>query len=72
MPEANPRLSVAADLASLELATEFARSGAAAAGLPENCWGHLDLVVEGIDPDRCQRALLPHREPETPGRRAQS
>jgi serine/threonine-protein kinase RsbW len=48
MPDANPRLSVAADLASLESATEFARGGAAAAGLPENCWGHLDLVVEEI------------------------
>jgi serine/threonine-protein kinase RsbW len=48
MPDANPRLTVAADLASLESATEFARTGAAAAGLPEDCWSRLDLVVEEI------------------------
>src|SRR5258706_2881371 len=48
MPDAIPRLTLAADLASLESATEFARSGAVAAGLPEDCWSHLDLVVEEI------------------------
>lgn len=48
MPDANPSLRLAADLASLESATEFARLGAVAAGLPEDCWGHLDLVVEEI------------------------
>ena len=48
MPDAHQMLSLAADLASLESATEFARGGAVAAGLPEDCWGHLDLVVEEI------------------------
>jgi serine/threonine-protein kinase RsbW len=48
MPDANPRLRLAADLASLDSATEFARGGAVAAGLSEDCWGHLDLVVEEI------------------------
>ena len=48
MQDANPSLSLAADLASLEPATEFARCGAVAAGLPEECWCHLDLVVEEI------------------------
>jgi len=48
MPDANPTLSLAADLASLESAIEFARCGAVAAGLPEDCWDHLDLVVEEI------------------------
>jgi serine/threonine-protein kinase RsbW len=48
MPDANPSLSLAADLASLESATEFTRCGAVAAGLPEDCWGHVDLVVEEI------------------------
>lgn len=48
MREANPSLSLAADLASLESALEFARRGAATAGLPEECWAHVDLVVEEI------------------------
>lgn len=39
---------LAADLALLESALEFARAGAQAAGLPEACWPHLDLVVEEI------------------------
>jgi anti-sigma regulatory factor (Ser/Thr protein kinase) len=48
MPDANPTLSLAADLASLKSDIEFARHGAVTAGLPEDCWGHLDLVVEEI------------------------
>ncbi len=47
-PDANPSVSLAADLGSLGSAIEFARCGAVAAGLPEDCWGHLDLVVEEI------------------------
>jgi anti-sigma regulatory factor (Ser/Thr protein kinase) len=46
--DANPVLSLVAELASLKPATEFAHRGAAAAGLPKDCWGHLDLVVEEI------------------------
>jgi len=48
MPDTTPSLTLVAELASLESATEFARCGAVAAGLPEDCWGHLDLVVEEI------------------------
>ncbi len=48
MPDATASLSLTAELASLESATEFARCGALAAGLPEDCLSHLDLVVEEI------------------------
>ena len=48
MSQPVPCLRVTAELRSLAPAIEFARQGAKAAGLPESCWGHLDLVVEEI------------------------
>src|SRR5947209_5696086 len=48
MPAASASLSLAANLSSVPPATAFARRGAQAAGLPEHCWSHVDLVVEEI------------------------
>lgn len=48
MAEMGNTLRLSADLDALGPVTEFARLGARAAGLPEACWGQLDLVVEEI------------------------
>lgn len=48
MAETGTTLRLVADLDALESVTGFARQGARAAGLPEMCWGQLDLVVEEI------------------------
>ena len=47
MPD-TPRLRVPADLASLDAAIAFARRAAEESGLPEECFGNVDLVVEEI------------------------
>ena len=63
MPDAAPSVSLAADLSSLDSATKFARRGAMAAGLPEQCWGHVDLVIEEVFVNVARYAY----DVETPG-----
>lgn len=48
MPQDTRVLRLAAEIRCLGQATEFAREGARAAGLPEVRWGQVDLVVEEI------------------------
>lgn len=47
---------MAANTASLRIATEFARTGAVEAGLPEERTGELDLLIEEIFMNVCRHA----------------
>jgi serine/threonine-protein kinase RsbW len=62
VPGATRSLTIAAETGSLRAATEFVRTGAAEAGLPEAPIGELDLVMEEIFMNVCRHAYPEGRQ----------
>jgi len=62
VPGATRTLTLAADTASLHTATDFVRTGALEASLPEARIGELDLLVEEIFMNVCSHAYPDGRQ----------
>jgi len=62
VPGATRSLTIAANTASLHAATEFVRTGALEASLPETRIGELDLLIEEIFMNVCRYAYPDGRQ----------